>query len=92
MPPLFSLPGTGVRVRLHSGTWAPLFYLPQTTPAPQPQTPIIVKIVETPSDPTGLASVLLGALGLTGVILLIALVLGLLAGGILYFARSRVRR
>jgi uncharacterized protein involved in exopolysaccharide biosynthesis len=57
-----------------------------------PQTPIIVKIVETPRDPTGLASVLLGALGLTGVILLLALVLGLLAGGILYFARSRIRR
>jgi hypothetical protein len=56
---------------------------------PQPHAPIIVKIVETPRDPTGLAAVLVGALGLTGVILLMALVLGLLAGGILYFARAR---
>jgi hypothetical protein len=53
------------------------------------QPPIIVKLVETPRDPTGLASVMIGALGLTGVLLLVALVLGFVAGGILYFARSR---
>jgi len=40
-------------------------------PAPAP---IIVKIVETPHDPTGLAEVLIGSIGLTGVILLLALV------------------
>ena len=60
-----------------------------TSPPQPPQAPIIVKIVETPRDPTGLADVLVGALGLTGALLLMALVLGLLAGGILYFARSR---
>jgi hypothetical protein len=53
------------------------------------QAPIIVRIVETPRDPTGLADVLIGALGLTGFLLLLALVLGVLAGSILYFARSR---
>ena len=67
------------------------FYFLTSAPQPPPA-PIIVKLVETPRDPTGLASVLLGALGLTGVILLLALVLGLLAGGILYFVRSRIRR
>jgi len=87
LPSCFPLLRTRDRLRLSA--FAPLFLFSR---AQQPQTPIIVKIVETPSDPTGLASVLLGALGLTGVILLIALVLGLLAGGILYFARSRVRR
>jgi hypothetical protein len=55
----------------------------------QSPSPIIVKLVETPRDPTGLADVLIGALGLTGALVLMALVLGLLAGGILYFARSR---
>jgi hypothetical protein len=55
----------------------------------QSPAPIIVKIVETPRDPTGLADVLVGALGLTGALLLMALVLGIVAGGILYFARSR---
>ena len=52
------------------------------------ESPIIVKIVETPHDPTGLADVLLGALGLTGVIALGAVVLGLLVAGILFVKRS----
>ena len=52
------------------------------------ESPIIVKIVETPHDPTGLADVLLGALGLTGVIALGAIVLGLLVAGILFVKRS----
>jgi membrane protein DedA with SNARE-associated domain len=57
--------------------------------AAQQSAPIIVKIVETPGDPTGLAGVLIGALGLTGALVLLALVLGAVMGGILYFARSR---
>ena len=87
---------TGLNLRvpgvLSGGALAPLFSLSPPTLSQQPQTPIIVKLVETPRDPTGLASVMIGALGLTGVLVLIALVLGLLAGGILYFARSRIRR
>jgi len=55
-------------------------------PAPAP---IIVKIVETPHDPTGLAEVLIGSIGLTGVILLLALVVGLLFGSVLFWLRSR---
>jgi len=55
----------------------------------QQQPPIIVKIVEPDSDPTGLAQVLLGALGLTGVLVLIAVAFGLLMAGILFLARSR---
>jgi hypothetical protein len=56
---------------------------------PQPQSPVIVRIVETPRDPTGLADVMIGALGLTGALVLLALVCGFVAGGILYVARSR---
>jgi len=50
--------------------------------------PIIVKIVETPHDPTGIADTLLGALGLTGVIVLGAVLLGVVfAGGLLLYRR-----
>ena len=55
----------------------------------QPQQPIIVKIVESPGDPTGLAAVLIGALGLTGAIVLIAVLLGLVMAGVLSWIRSR---
>jgi hypothetical protein len=50
--------------------------------------PIIVKIVEEPHDPTGLSGVMIAALGITGVLLLLALVFGLLVGGLLYWMRS----
>ena len=52
--------------------------------------PIIVKIVEPANDPiSGLADVLIGALGLTGALVLIAAVLGLLMAGVLFWIRSR---
>ncbi len=51
--------------------------------------PIIVKIVETPKDPTGLRDVLIGALGLTGILALLALTLGLLVAGVLFFVRRQ---
>jgi hypothetical protein len=51
--------------------------------------PLIVKIVETPHDPTGLADVFIGALGLTGAIVVIALVLGLGFAGALFWYRRR---
>ena len=46
--------------------------------------PIIVKIVETPHDPTGIAGVLIGALGLTGFIVLCAVLLGGVFAGVLF--------
>ena len=53
------------------------------------QSPIIVKIIETPKDPTGLADVLIASLGLTGVIVLIAALLGLLMAAVLFWYRRR---
>jgi hypothetical protein len=53
------------------------------------QKPIIVKLLETPHDPTGLADVLIGSLGLTGAIVLLALVSGALFAGVLFWVRSR---
>ena len=54
-----------------------------------PRDPIIVKIYETPYDPTGLADVLLGALGLTGVLMLLGVVAAAAFAGVLYWVRSR---
>jgi hypothetical protein len=53
------------------------------------QPPIIVKLVEPEGDPTGLAAVLIGALGLTGVIVVMAVLLGLVTGAVLFWIRSR---
>jgi hypothetical protein len=58
--------------------------------AQPPESPIIVKLIEPPhSELSGLADVLIGSLGLTGALTLMALALGVLAGGILFLARSR---
>ena len=45
--------------------------------------PIIVRVIEEPVESTGVADILVGALGLTGVMLLAALLLGAILGGIL---------
>ena len=45
--------------------------------------PIVVRVMEEPVKSTGVADILIGALGLTGVMLLAALLLGALLGGIL---------
>ena len=56
----------------------------------QPSNPIVVRVVEEPVETTGISDILIGALGLTGVMLLAALVLGAALGGIL-IAIKRVR-
>ena len=50
---------------------------------------IIVKLVEPEGDPTGISQVLIGALGLTGVLVLVALLASLIFGGLLLWFRSR---
>jgi hypothetical protein len=56
----------------------------------QPSDPIVVRIVEPPAHETTIADVVLGALGLTGVLLLAAALCGLLLG-VLLVARRRLR-
>ena len=54
--------------------------------------PVIVKIITPPKDDSGLsqlAGVLIGSLGLTGAIVLAALLLGALMAGIMFWMRSR---
>jgi hypothetical protein len=49
----------------------------------QQPNPIIVHVVEQPVESTSLSDVIVGALGLTGALLLAAVVLGAVLGGIL---------
>ena len=56
---------------------------------PEPSPPIIVKIIEPNRDPTGLADVLIGALGLTGVLVLIAVIAAAIFAAVLFWSRSR---
>jgi hypothetical protein len=52
-------------------------------------TPIIVEVVDSPTRETTVVDVLLGAFGLTGVLMLSAVVLGLLCGAVLILFRLR---
>ena len=54
--------------------------------------PIIVKIMPQEGDPTGLADVLITALGLTGVLVLLAVIAAVIFGGVLFWVRSRGER
>jgi hypothetical protein len=57
--------------------------------AVQTSEPIIVKLVE--PHQTNVADVLIGALGVTGVLVMVAAVAGIVAGGLLYWIRARQR-
>ena len=55
---------------------------------PPPNSPIMVKIDEPKKDPTGgLADVLIGALGLSGVLFLIAVIAAMAFGSLLFWLR-----
>ncbi len=56
----------------------------------QPSDPIVVRVLEEPVPETTVADVIVGALGLTGVLLMAALLFGLLLG-FLMVARRRLR-
>jgi hypothetical protein len=53
------------------------------------QSQIVVKLVDPNKDPTGLADVLMKSLGLTGVMVLVAVVAGIVMAGLLFLWRSR---
>jgi hypothetical protein len=58
----------------------------------QQQAPIIVRVIEEPVDETTIADVILGSLGLVGVMLVSALLLGLLLGaGMVLYKRLRAK-
>ena len=54
-----------------------------------PINPVIVKIIEPPKDPTGLADVLVGVLGLSTVLGLAAISIGVAIGVLIFWVRSR---
>lgn len=64
----------------------PLFALQQQA---QPDSTVIVKIIEPPSDVEGLADVLLGALGIAGAGVAIAVTAALVLGGLLLLYRFK---
>lgn len=45
--------------------------------------PVMVRVIETSAESTSVADVLIGALGLTGVLILVAVLLGAALGGLL---------
>ena len=58
----------------------------------QPSAPIMVHVVQEPVESTTLSDVLVGSFGLTGALLVVALVAGLVLGGLLIgFRRLRGR-
>ena len=57
----------------------------------QPDAPVMIDIAPPDKgDPTGLADVLIGALGLSGALILCAVVLAAIFAAVLFFWRSRV--
>jgi hypothetical protein len=56
------------------------------------QTPMIVQVVQQPVESTSLADVLVGAIGLTGALILLAVLLGGIFGGLLIGVKLLRRR
>jgi uncharacterized membrane protein YqhA len=50
--------------------------------------PIIVHVLDEPVKSTGVGDIIIGALGLTGVMLLAALLLGIVLGGLLIWIKK----
>ena len=76
----------GSWLRLPSG----LSPQPSAMSQTQPSKPIVVKIIESPDkELSGLSDVLLGSLGLTGILVLGALVAAVVFGSVLFWIRSR---
>jgi hypothetical protein len=62
----------------------------QPPPPPEPITPAIIELVQEPSSSISMIEVALAAFGLTGAIMLLALLAGLVAGAaIIWFRRQR---
>ena len=55
----------------------------------EPPPPFIVRIIEPNKDVTGLRAVLLGSLGLSGVLILLAVLAAIVFGAVLFWLRSR---
>ena len=83
--------GSGLRAFASVAVSAALSSQPLALAQSQPNKPIIVRIPQDPpkSELSGLADVLLGSLGLTGVIVLAAVLLGAIMAGLMFWIRSR---
>ena len=77
--------GSGLRA---AAALVTISHQPSALAGLQSSKPIIVKIIEPPGEMAGLADVLIGALGLTGLFVLGALVLAVAFAGVLFWYRS----
>ena len=55
-------------------------------------TPVIVRVVDEPTRETSVADILIGAVGLVGFVLLLAALVGLVAGVVFILMRNRQAR
>ena len=58
----------------------------------QQPSPIMVRVVQTPVESTTLSDVLIGSFGLIGAMLIVALLLGLVLGGVLIGVKHLLAR
>lgn len=83
--------GLGLRALAAVACLAALSAQPLALLQTEPSKPIIVKIIppEQKSELSGLADVLLGSLGLTGVIVVAAVLMGAVMAAVMFWVRSR---
>jgi hypothetical protein len=58
----------------------------------QPVQPIIIRVVDQPAQELGLGQIIAQALGLTGIIMILSLLMGLAAAGVIIWLRLRSAR
>ena len=58
----------------------------------QPVQPVIVRVIDPPTQELGIGQIILQALGLTGIILVASLLLGIAAGALIIWLRVRQAR
>jgi hypothetical protein len=77
----------GILLRVSVSPW--LISSLSISAQPPPSPPIIVKIIQPARDPIGLARIIFQAIGFTGAVTLLAVLLGLVLAGVMVWIRSR---
>ena len=70
-------------------SWSKVVFIPLPAASVTSLSPIIVKIVQPPSDATGIVDLVIGAIGLSGVLFALAVALGVALACIMFWIRSR---
>jgi hypothetical protein len=79
-----------MRDSLRSGAGRPVGFALVGLAQDSPQEPVFIDITPPANDDvSGLADILIGALGLSGILLLVAVLAGLAVGALVFWLRSR---